>query len=191
MYVGVCLCMYGYVFRRALRYRAETWHGGPCHGLMDRSMSFESIFSKRPHQRSKVIQRPSCFKKCPLATKFGRKNPWTPDFCSSTYSRGFEATCVYFIEVNIYIAKIFKSVWMCLCMYGYVFRRALRYRAETWRSMPWTHGRTGPWVLRAYFRSDPTKGQRSSRGQVALKNALWPPNLVGKTPDRSAMHCWG
>ena len=22
------VCMYGYVFRRGLRYRAETWHGG-------------------------------------------------------------------------------------------------------------------------------------------------------------------
>ena len=29
--------------------------------------------------------------------------------------------------------------------------------------------------------------QRSS----CLRNALWPPNLVGRTPDRSVMHCWG
>ena len=27
-YVCIFVCMYGYVFRRALRYRAETWHGG-------------------------------------------------------------------------------------------------------------------------------------------------------------------
>ena len=26
-YVGVCMSMYGYVFRHALRSRAETWHG--------------------------------------------------------------------------------------------------------------------------------------------------------------------
>ena len=43
---------------------------------------------------------------------------------------------------------------------------------------------------RPYFRSDPTKGQRSSRGQIAL-NALWPPNLVRRTPDWSVVHCWG
>ena len=29
--------------------------------------------------------------------------------------------------------------------------------------------------------------QRSS----CLRNALWLPNLVGKTPDQSVMHCWG
>ena len=23
-----------------------------------------------------------------------------------------------------------------------------------------------------------------------LKNTLWPPNLVGRTPDRRVMHCW-
>ena len=33
-----------------------------------------------------------------------------------------------------------------------------------------------------------------SWGQVGvnlLSNALWPPNLVGRTPDQSIMHCWG
>ena len=29
--------------------------------------------------------------------------------------------------------------------------------------------------------------QRSS----CLRNVLWPPNLVGKTPDQRVMHCWG
>ena len=24
-----------------------------------------------------------------------------------------------------------------------------------------------------------------------LSNALWPPHLVGKTPDQNVMHCWG
>ena len=51
---------------------------------------------------------------------------------------------------------------MYVCMYGYVFRRALRYRAETW------HGgrERGLW---ACFRSDPNKYQRSSRVQAALE----------------------
>ena len=53
---------------------------------------------------------------------------------------------------------------MSACMYGYVFRRALRYRAENWHG-----GTVALQGLRAYFRSDPTKSQRSSRGQVALE----------------------
>ena len=28
MYVWEYVCMYGYAFRRALRYQAESWHGG-------------------------------------------------------------------------------------------------------------------------------------------------------------------
>ena len=48
-----CLCVrtYGYGFHRALRYRAETWHGG-----RGQAPKIGSIFLKRPHQRSKVIQ---------------------------------------------------------------------------------------------------------------------------------------
>ena len=40
-------------------------------------------------------------------------------------------------------------------------------------------------------------GQSSSRCHLEsievnlLRNALWPPNLVGRTPDQSVMHCWG
>ena len=33
-----------------------------------------------------------------------------------------------------------------------------------------------------------------SWGQVGvslLSNALWPPNLVERTPDKNIMHCWG
>ena len=50
-------------------------------------------------------------------------------------------------------------------MYGYAFRRALRYRAETWHR---GRGRAHE-DLRAYIRSDTTEGQRSFRGQVALE----------------------
>ena len=55
---------------------------------------------------------------------------------------------------KIYTTKISKSVSMYVSMYGYVFGRTLR---------------TGQRNLRAYYQSDPTKGQRSSRGQVALE----------------------
>ena len=39
-------------------------------------------------------------------------------------------------------------------------------------------------------------GQRSCRGQPGstevqmLRYALWPPSLVGRTPEQSVMHCW-
>ena len=49
--------MNGYAFRRALRYRAKTWHG-----VGDGPTRFVEMFSKRPHQRSKVIQRSSYFR---------------------------------------------------------------------------------------------------------------------------------
>ena len=85
----------------------------------------------------------------------------------------------------IYTTKISKSVSVYASMYGHAFCRAFRYGAETW------HG------LRAYFRSKPTQGQRSSPPKVkghqecCFRNALWPPNLVGRTSDRSVIHIWG
>ena len=54
---------------------------------------------------------------------------------------------------------------MYVCMSGYAFRYALRYGAE---KVGMVIG-DGPQGSRAYFRSDPIKGQRSSRGQVALE----------------------
>ena len=49
----------------------------------------------------------------------------------------------------------------------------------------------GPTRFVAYFRSDLTWGQRSSRGQSALEMPLGLPNLVRRTPDQSVVHCWG
>ena len=46
-----------YAFCRALRYRAEHWHG-----VGDGSTRFVVIFSKRPHLGSKVIQGSICLK---------------------------------------------------------------------------------------------------------------------------------
>ena len=46
---------------------------------------------------------------------------------------------------------------MYVIYHSHGFRRALRYRAETW------HG------VRGCFRSDPNQGQRSSRGQGAFE----------------------
>ena len=62
--------MYGYAFRCALRYRAETWHGG-------RGRAHEvcgHIFEVTPLgvKGHSGVNLPS---KCPMATKFGEKNP--------------------------------------------------------------------------------------------------------------------
>ena len=66
----VCVCVSGYAFRHALRYRAESWRGG-------RGWAHEvcgHIFEATPpgvkgHLRVNLPQ------KCPMATKFGEKNP--------------------------------------------------------------------------------------------------------------------
>ena len=50
MYVRLCVC-------HALRYRAESWHGG-----RGGSTRFVGIFSKRPYLGSKVIQGSICLK---------------------------------------------------------------------------------------------------------------------------------
>ena len=52
-----------------------------------------------------------------------------------------------------------------VCMSGYAFRHASRYPAEIW------HGGRGraPEVCGHIFEVTPIKGQRSSRGQVALE----------------------
>ena len=54
---------------------------------------------------------------------------------------------------------------MYVSMYGYAFRHALRYWAETWYG---GRGQAPEAQCEHTFQSDPTKGQRSSRGQTAL-----------------------
>ena len=75
--------------------------------------------------------------------------------------------------LKIYVTKIKDpmcvSVGMLGCRGGvcasdYAFRHASRYGAKTWH-----RGRGRAADLRTYFRSDPTKGQRSSSDQVALE----------------------
>ena len=43
MYVCITVCMSGYAFRHASRYRTESWHG-----VGDRPTRFVGIFLKRP-----------------------------------------------------------------------------------------------------------------------------------------------
>ena len=60
-------------------------------------------------------------------------------------------------------------MWVYVCMSGYAFRHALRYRAETWHGGRGRAHEVHEW---AYFRSNPTWGQRSCRGQSALEIGL-------------------
>ena len=56
--------------------------------------------------------------------------------------------------------KVSVCVGVYVCLNGYVFRRAVRYQAETWQGVK---GRAPEVCLHIF------KGQRSSRGQSALE----------------------
>ena len=70
MYECMEVCMYGYVFCRALRYQAESWHGGK--GRAHKVCGH--IFEATPPG---VIWHPGVNLplKCPITLKFGEKNP--------------------------------------------------------------------------------------------------------------------
>ena len=84
--------------------------------------------------------------------------------------------------VTLYTTKISKSVCKYVSMYGYAFRRA-----ETW------HGGRG-WAREVWehiFEATWPKVKGHPQVICCFRNALWPPNLVGKTPDQSKVQCWG
>ena len=58
-------------------------------------------------------------------------------------------------------------------------RRALRYQAETWHE---DRGRA-PEVCGHIFEVTPSKGQMSSKGQIAIEMPNDHQNKVGRTPD--------
>ena len=41
------------------------------------------------------------------------------------------------------------------------------------------------------FLKRPHLGSKVIQGSICLRNALWLPNLVRKSPDQSVVHCWG
>ena len=68
--VSLCVCpamRFVVLWRIELKLSRVEGHG---------HQRFMVNFSKWPDQRSKVIQWSNCFKKCPVATTFGGKNPW-------------------------------------------------------------------------------------------------------------------
>ena len=98
-----------------------------------------------------------------MATKFGEKNPW-PEHSALLGSKVMQGSYGVNQGSN------------CLEMpYGH----------QIW----WEESLTKAlWLAEV-------KGHVGVRwGQVGvnlLSNAVWPPNLVGRTPDQRVMHCWG
>ena len=46
-------------------------------------------------------------------------------------------------------------------------------------------------MYRAYFSKRPNQRSKVIQRSSCFRNALWPPNLVGRTHDQSVMHYWG
>ena len=49
-------------------------------------------------------------------------------------------------------------------------------------------GGKNPWSERNALLG--SKAMQGSSGVKLLRNALWLPNLVGRIPDQSVIHCW-
>ena len=68
--VCVFVCVSGYTFRHALRYRAENWHGGRGRAHEVCGHTFEATPPKvKGHPEVNLPWE------CPMATQFGEKNP--------------------------------------------------------------------------------------------------------------------
>ena len=61
------------------------------------------------------------------------------------------------------------------------------------RGIELTVGRVGdgPTRFESIISKQPKQRSKVIQRSNCFKNAPRPPNLVGRTPDRSAMHCWG
>ena len=49
----------------------------------------------------------------------------------------------------------------------------------------------GPTRFLGIFSKRPDLGSKVIQRSICLRNALWLPNLVIRTPDQSVVHCWG
>ena len=81
----------------------------------------------------------------------------------------------------------YMYVWgMYVCMYGYAFRRALRCRADSWYG-----GRGRAHEICGHIFEVTPPVSKVIQGLICLKNVLWLPNLVRRTPDQIVVHCRG
>ena len=80
---------------------------------------------------------------------------------------------------------------VCVCVYMYVcpaMRFAMLSRIELKLGMGVGDG---PTRFVGIFSKGPHLGSKVIQGSICLRNALWLPNLVRRTPDQSIVHCWG
>ena len=100
---------------------------------------------------------------CPMATKFGGKNPW-PECNALLGSKVMQGSLRVNQGSNCLEMPYGHQIW---------WEESL----TTALCIAWVKGHEGvSW------------GQV---GVNLLNNAPWPPNLVGRTHDQSVMHCWG
>ena len=94
-----------------------------------------------------------------------------------------------FCHLSIYIIKISKSVCVCVCVYVCpAMHFAMLRRIELKLGMGVGDG---PTRFVGIFSKGPHLGSKVIQGSICLRNALWLPNLVRRTPDQSIVHCWG
>ena len=98
--------------------------------------------------------------KCPMATKFGRKNP------------GPKWNALLGLKV----------------MLGQLGSTRGQIRNALW--LPNLVGRTPDQSVMHCWVKGHAGVSWGQPGVKLLRNALWLPNLVGRTPDQSVMHCW-
>ena len=84
--------------------------------------------------------------------------------------------------VGCWCVCVFVSMYVRLC----VSSCALRYRPETWHGVG-----DGPTRFEGIFSKRPHERSKVIQRSSCLRNALWQPNLIGRTPDQSVMRCWG
>ena len=80
----------------------------------------------------------------------------------------------------------YQNIKVCKCRRGvYMYVRALRYGAETW------HGGRGRAHKVGEHIKQPNQMSKVIHMSSCFENTLWPPKLVGRTPDQRVMHRWG
>ena len=94
--------------------------------------------------------------------------------------------------IQIYITKISKSVYVCMCVYVCVYVcPAMRFAMLRGIKLKVGMGvGDGPTRFVGIFSKRPDLGSKVIQRSICLRNALWLPNLVIRTSDQSVVHCW-
>ena len=98
-----------------------------------------------------------------------------------THSAKGRPTCIISILLK------YQSLCVCLCVCP-AMRFAMLRRSELKVGMGVGDG---PTRFVGIFLKLPHLGSKVIQGSICLRNALWLPNLVRRTPDQSVVHCWG